>query len=173
MIYESQGVRTFRRSMRTIDLALTIHQALGTKATRRDGTSLVNWMYLADLVKMLAPVEGSPIPCPALYQATQRTMPFEIDGLVYSVESPTETRAYQKSKTVVARPGRLEDYAPVRDVPKGTMDARIEAKVAELAQWTNVFALREEARKYMDARLGAIEKRLSIVEKAIDISVET
>lgn len=101
----------------------------------------------------------------AAYQAVQRSMPFEIAGLVYRVESEGQTRVYQKSKRIVVSPGRLEDYAPAHPKKATTIDKRIDARLKELEGWTNVFALREEARRYIDAKLEAIEERLQKLER--------
>ena len=166
-ILEVDGVRTFRRELRAVQLAQAIGKALGGRPEA----------YLSDIVKAMDwPYTIDPLTT-AAYQATARALPFEIAGVVYTLESGEAPRAWRKSKTIVARPGRLEDYTPPstgsgREKARAPIDARIDARVGELAQWTNVFALREEARKYMDARLGAIEERLSIVEKAIDNSAK-
>jgi hypothetical protein len=176
-IYEFEGVRTFRRDVRSIRLARAIQAAMKG----------LDEALLAKVVRALVWPGDDEVSPVARYQAVRRAMPFEIDGVVYNVVADFPLRQFLKpgaavrfaprTQNVVIRPGRLEDYAPQSEPPK--RDA-ISVKLKELAQWTNVFALREEARKYMDARLEVIESRLSIVEKdlenvkkAIDISATT
>jgi hypothetical protein len=144
-VQERDGVRTFRRDFRSIELARAIHVVLRSRTE----------LYLVDLAKELG----------ESYQTTERVLPFEIGGMVYLVVSETQTRVYQKSKKVVAKVGKLEDYAPRRPAPKTTLDRKIETKLAEIEKFVNLFALREEARRYIDARLEVIEARLMQVER--------
>ena len=141
MIHESNGVRSFRADN---PLAAEIKSAV-----KLAGGSA----YLSDVAAVIGGV----------YQTVERSLPFEADGLVYRVESPGATKAYRKTKKIVARPGRLEDHAPVKR--RSSIEARLEARLSELAAFTNVFALREEARRYMESRLSAIEARLAKLEK--------
>lgn len=156
-IHQHNGVRSFKRDLRSFDIALAVKAALGQQAE----------MFLSDAVlatqAIVADDGESTVAAPLYsYQAVARALPFEIDGMVYSVP-PAETRAYRKSLKIVVAPGRLEDHAPPQRSRRG--NGALEAKLSELAQFTNVFALREEARKYMDARLETIEKRLDAIEK--------
>ena len=156
-IHESEGVRTFRRDVRSVNIAKAIHALFTVRE--------LSQRYLSDLEKELDWWAAGHMTEAARYQAVQRSMPFEIAGLVYRVESEGQTRVYQKSKRIVVSPGRLEDYAPTRPKKATTIDKRIDARLQELEGWTNVFALREEARRYMDARLEAIEERLQKLER--------
>lgn len=146
-IHVSSGVRTFRKDLRSVDMSLSIKSALGG-ATEA---------WLSDVARSIGPDA-------ATYQAVQRSMPFEIGGMVYSVENEGQTRAYHKSKKIVVRAGRLEDYAPRREKAKTTLDKKIDARLAEIEKFVNLYALREEARRYMDSRLDAIERRLTDLE---------
>ena len=139
-IQESQGIRTYGRGLRSILLA--------KRLTRED------LGYLADVAESLG----------HSYQSVERVLPFEHDGFVYRIVSDAPTKPYRKTKRVVAELGRLEDFPPARAARKPSLEAKIDARVGELAQWTNIFALREEARRYMDARLEAIEVRLEAIE---------
>ena len=156
-IHESEGVRTFRRDVRSVNIAKAIHVAF-------EREKAASW-FLADILEDLDWLGPEILSPAAAYQAVQRSMPFEIAGLVYRVESEGQTRVYQKSKRIVVSPGKLEDYAPERPKKAATIDKRIDARLKELEGWTNVFALREEARRYMDARLEAIEERLQKLER--------
>ena len=147
-IHESHGVRTFRRDMRSIELALEI----------RDRVRAASEAYLSDV--------AAAIVTPNAYQAVERVLPFETGGMVYAVESDGPTRAWRKTRRIVARPGRLEDCEPRRAPAPGGLAARVEARIAEAEKFTNVFALREEARRYMDGRLAAIEARLAELERS-------
>ena len=162
-IHESEGVRTFRRDVRSVNIAKAIHALFDREIAPR--RFIKESLYLSDVLQGLNWGGPDDLSSAAAYQAVQRSMPFEIAGLVYRVESEGQTRVYQKSKRIVVSPGRLEDYAPARPKKATTIDKRIDARLQELEGWTNVFALREEARRYMDARLEAIEERLQKLEK--------
>lgn len=155
-VFEFDGIRTFRRGADSG--ALTQAVAAAVADLERLGLSCV---FLADVVGRVraAGLLGN-LKAAAGYQSVSRCFPFEKGGEVWRIEGGSRGGRYEKVKKVVHAPGRLEAFEPSRE-GQVTLNQRIESKLAELGQWTNIYAMREEAKKYMDGKLGAFEAEVA------------
>lgn len=170
-VYVSEGVRTWRRGVESAALALELVRVFA------DLKSVGAWeesrgCWFADIVSALraAHPELDGMTPAGSYQAVERCLPFEHAGLVYrTVTVGSQGRMYDKTKGVVASPGMLESCAPVSKRQKSLarrVEEAVAEKVAEVEPFANLYAMREEARRYMDARLSALEARVAELEKA-------
>jgi hypothetical protein len=107
---------------------------------------------------------------PASYQAISRAVPFEYEGLLYRrVKVGDQGKMYEKTQALKFEPGRLvADTKPEKGPKslKARVSEAVEAELAKAEPFANVFALREEARKYIDAKFAALESRVAKLEVA-------
>lgn len=102
----------------------------------------------------------------AAYLRIERALPFEIDGHIFFI---TTKRGH---KGVSAIAGKLEEFPPERvdrpPVRRPQLDAMVSSAVdqrlKELEGWVNVFALREEAFRYMEGVEKRLEARIAALE---------
>ncbi len=171
-VYESEGIRTWRRGLESVRIARAVVVAV-------EGLRFLQiWKedagcYFADVVLRLRAenVEGLKNVKPATsYQAVERSLPFECGGWLYWIEKGEEqTKKYERTKRLRRRRGRLEELEGEERTGQKSLGARVreevDARMMELEPLKNVYAMREEARRYMDAKFGALEARIAELEK--------
>ena len=171
-IYDIEGFRTFRRGYESVRIARAlVGVCAGLK--RVGAWEVTRGCWFADVVNRLRTDDaalGAMSP-PASYQAIERCLPFEHEGVVYRVKvGGKQGRMYDKTKGLVFEAGSLADLIPGSKAAPKSLKSRVAAavaeKVAEVEPFANLYAMREEARRYMDARLSALEARVAELEKA-------
>ena len=165
-IFEQGGIRSWRRNAESLEAARAI-----AAEVRRLASAGVADPFLSDVVATLraARVLGlDQCKAAAAYQVVARALPFEAEGRVYRIEGERQEGKplYERVKRIVSAPGRLEDVPPTRR-PGDSLDRRIEDKLGELTPLANVYAMREEARKLVDAKLGAVEIEMAQLRERI------
>jgi hypothetical protein len=170
-IYENLGVRTYRRGFESARIALAIVR-VAADLKRVGAWTEERGCWFADVVNRLREDDatlGAMLP-PASYQAISRAVPFEYEGLLYRrVKVGDQGKMYEKTQALKFEPGRLvADTKPEKGPKslKARVSEAVEAELAKAEPFANVFALREEARKYIDAKFAALESRVAKLEVA-------
>ena len=141
---DGHKIRLYRRDRTAAELALWVSDFPG--------------MTLMEVAQKLA--ESTGLTTAAAYLRIERLFPFEIDAVAFGLD------AHKRIEYLLGR--RLDDWrapdrAPASKAP--SIDATIDAKLRELEGWINVFALREEAWRYMQGVEDRLTKRIEALEE--------
>lgn len=141
---DGHKIRLYRRDQTAAELALWASDFPG--------------MTLMEVAQKLA--ESSGLSTAAAYLRLERLFPFEIDAVAFGLDA---------HKRIEYLPGqRLDDWRAPDRAPKSkdaSIDTAVDAKLRELEGWVNVFALREEAWRYMQGIENRLTKRIEALEE--------
>jgi hypothetical protein len=133
---------------------------------------LAHWIYvkgpgmtLSDLAQDYA---ENAMSIGAAYLRLERALPFEVDGMVFIAMTQ------RGHKIVSAVAGKLESVSPKlverdpvsRPRLSQLVDETVDKRLKELEGWVNVFALREEAFRYMEGVEKRLEARIAALEES-------